>query len=64
MLEPFRDPERQASEENPGFVFRLQKYGHVVGDAQRRAADTLAKKIERHTEVELMLSVELIPNAV
>lgn len=25
----------------------LQKYGHVVGDAQRRAVDTLAQKIER-----------------
>ena len=32
----------------------LQKYGHVVGDAQRRAANTLAQKIERHTAVELM----------
>jgi integrase len=27
----------------------LQKYGHVVGDAQRRAIETLAQKIERHT---------------
>jgi integrase len=42
----------------------LQKYGHVVGDAQRRAVDMLAKKIERHTVVELMPTAELMPSAV
>ena len=42
----------------------LQKYGHVVGDAQRRAVDTLAKKIERHATVELEPSGELEPRAV
>jgi integrase-like protein len=26
----------------------LQKYGHMVGDSQRRAVNTLAEKIERH----------------
>ena len=26
----------------------LQKYGHVVGDSQRRAVNTLTEKIERH----------------
>jgi hypothetical protein len=35
-----------------------------VGDAQRRAVDTLAKKIERHTVVELMPTAELMPSAV
>jgi len=42
----------------------LQKYGHVVGDAQRRAADTLARKIERHTTVQLLPTAELLPTAV
>jgi PAS domain S-box-containing protein len=32
----------------------LQKYGHAVGDAQRRAADTLARKVEVHTSVQLL----------
>jgi integrase len=39
----------------------LQKYGHVVGDAQRRAVDTLAQKIERFALVDLMPSAELMP---
>jgi len=34
----------------------LQKYGHVEGDAQRRAVKTLAEKIERHAAVELPTS--------
>jgi integrase len=41
----------------------LQKYGHVVGDAQRRAVDTLARKIERHTVIELVPTVESVPTA-
>jgi len=36
----------------------LQKYGHVVGDSQRRAVNTLADKIER-SGVELESSAEL-----
>ena len=36
----------------------LQNYGHVVGDSQRRAVNTLAEKIERHA-VELESSAEL-----
>ena len=40
----------------------LQKYGHVVGDAQRRAIDTLAQKIERHVAIELEPSAELERN--
>ena len=40
----------------------LQKYGHVVGDAQRRAVDTLAQKIERHVAIELEPSTEMEPN--
>lgn len=36
----------------------LQKYGHVVGDSQRRAINTLAEKIERHA-VELESGAEL-----
>jgi integrase len=39
----------------------LQKYGHVVGDAQRRAIDTLAQKIERHVAIELEPSAEMEP---
>jgi integrase len=39
----------------------LQKYGHVVGDAQRRAVNTLAEKIERHVTIELEPSAELEP---
>jgi len=39
----------------------LQKYGHVVGDAQRRAVDTLARKIERHVAIELEPSAEMEP---
>jgi integrase len=42
----------------------LQKYGHVVGDAQKRAVNTLAQKIERHTVLELMPTAELMPSAV
>jgi integrase len=42
----------------------LQKYGHVVGDAQRRAVDTLARKIERHSKVQLLPNTELLPSAV
>ena len=42
----------------------LQKYGHVVGDAQRRAVDTLAKKIERHVTIELEPSAEMEPSSV
>ena len=41
----------------------LQKYGHVVGDAQRRAVDTLAKKIERHAAIELEPSAEMEPSS-
>ena len=37
----------------------LQKYGHVVGDAQKRAANTLAEKIERHANFQLEPSSEL-----
>jgi integrase len=40
----------------------LQKYGHVVGDSQRRAVNTLAEKIERHA-VEMESSAELEPSA-
>ena len=36
----------------------LQKYGHVVGDSQRRAVNSLAEKIERHA-IELESSAEL-----
>ena len=36
----------------------LQNYGHVVGDSQRRAMNTLAEKIERQA-VELESSAEL-----
>jgi integrase len=39
----------------------LQKYGHVVGDAQRRAVEILAEKIERHAATELEPSAELEP---
>jgi len=42
----------------------LQKYGHVVGDAQRRAVDTLARKIEHHSKVQLLPNAELLPSAV
>lgn len=40
----------------------LQKYGHVVGDSQRRAVNTLAEKIERHG-VELESTTELESSA-
>ena len=40
----------------------LQKYGHVVGDAQRRAVETLAENIERHAAVELEPSAEMEPS--
>jgi integrase len=36
----------------------LQKYGHVVGDSQRRAVNTLAEKIERQA-IELESGAEL-----
>jgi hypothetical protein len=39
----------------------LQKYGHVIGDSQRRAVETLSAKIERHTAIELVPSAELVP---
>jgi integrase len=39
----------------------LQKYGHVVGDAQRRAVHNLAQKIERHVAIELEPSGEMEP---
>ena len=39
----------------------LQNYGHVVGDSQRRAVNTLADKIERQA-VELESSAELEPS--
>jgi hypothetical protein len=45
------------------FVRRGQKYGHVVGDAQRRAVNTLAEKIERHTVIELVPSAESVPSS-
>jgi len=41
----------------------LQKYGHVVGDAQKRAANTLAEKIERHAVIELVPTAESVPTA-
>ncbi len=41
----------------------LQKYGHVVGDSQRRAVETLAAKIERHAVVELLPTAELLPTS-
>lgn len=41
----------------------LQKYGHVVGDAQRRAVATLAAKIGRHNVVELVPSPETVPSS-
>jgi integrase len=40
----------------------LQKYGHVVGDAQRRAVEMLADNIERHAAVELEPSGEMEPS--
>jgi integrase len=40
----------------------LQKYGHVVGDSQRRAVEALAEKIERHAAVELEPSAEMEPS--
>ena len=40
----------------------LQKYGHVVGDAQRRAVNTLAQKIERHAAIEVEPSAEMEPS--
>ena len=40
----------------------LQKYGHVVGDAQRRAVETLAERIERYAAIELEPSAEMEPN--
>lgn len=40
----------------------LQKYGHVVGDAQRRAVETLAENIERHAAVELEPCAEMEPS--
>lgn len=42
----------------------LQKYGHVVGDSQRRAVEALAAKIERHAVIGLMPSAELMPTAI
>jgi len=39
----------------------LQQYGHVVGDCQRRAINTLAEKIERGA-IELESSAELEPS--
>ena len=44
----------------------LQRYGHVVGDSQRRAAEVLAQKIQRNavqTVVQLLPSRELLPTA-
>ena len=41
----------------------LQKYGHVVGDAQRDAVDVLAARIERFSTVGLMPSHELMPSS-
>lgn len=41
----------------------LQKYGHVIGDSQRRAVATLAAKIERHTVAELVPSREMVPSS-
>jgi hypothetical protein len=42
-------------------VLRYEQYGHVIGDAQRRAIDTLAQKIERHVAIELEPSAEMEP---
>jgi len=41
----------------------LQKYGHVVGDSQRRAINTLAGKIEQQG-VQLDSTAQLESNAV
>ena len=41
----------------------LQKYGHVIGDSQRRAVHTLAEKIERRALVELVPSSEMVPSS-
>ena len=40
----------------------LQKYGHVVGDSQRRAVNNLAEKIERQA-AELESTAELESSA-
>jgi integrase len=40
----------------------LQIYGHVVGDAQRRALETLAEKIERYAAIELEPGAEMEPS--
>ena len=40
------------------------KYGHVIGDSQRRAVATLAAKIERYRTAELVPSSEMVPTAV
>ncbi len=40
----------------------LQKYGHVVGDAQRRAVEMLAENIEHHAVIELEPSAEMEPS--
>ena len=42
----------------------LQKYGHVVGDSQRRTVELLAAKIERHAVIDLMPTAELMPTAI
>lgn len=41
----------------------LQQYGHVVGDSQRRAVNTLAEKIEHHSGAELVPSAEMVPTS-
>jgi len=41
----------------------LQKYGHVVGDAQRDAVNTLAEKIERIAAIELAPRLEMVPSS-
>ena len=41
----------------------LQMYGHVVGDSQRKAVESLAAKIERHSAVELLPTAELLPTS-
>jgi integrase len=40
----------------------LQKYGHMVGDSQRRAVNTLTEKIER-SAAQLVPSAETVPSS-
>jgi len=42
----------------------LQKYGHVVGDSQRRAGDALAEKIECYAAAGTVVDVVRGPRSV